>query len=133
MTAAKAKARPTEFGPSLKGHFPPEMRRQMWPLCCGMSILSGFKSVAVLTDQELVDQIEYTCTVPRPDFQIFAPEQMKPAMTWLTLNSSQMSSKKIMTAIEKCGFRLVGVGSPRGLEQGLYLRDTSHTFKLTAL
>ena len=102
----------------------------MWPLCCGMSILSGFKSIATLTDEELVKQIEYTCTIPRPDLQIFAHEHMKPKMTWLTLNYDQMGSKKIMKAIKACGFVLVGTGKPRGMEQGLYLRDTSKTWKL---
>jgi len=121
---------PAQFGPSFKGDFPPEMRRQMWPLCCGMSILSGFKSVNNLTDEELVEQIEGICTTSRPDFQIFAAENMRPAMTWLTLNASQMASQKIMKAIKKCGFVLVGSGRPRGSEQGLFLRDTSKTWKL---
>lgn len=129
MTAVK-EARPVEFGPSFKGHFPDEMRRQMWPLCCGMSILSGFKHVVNLTDNELVDAIEYTCTIPKPDFQIFKDEKMKPAMTWLTLNENQMNSKKIMAAVEKCGFKLVGTGRPRGSKQSLFLRDTSATWEL---
>ena len=134
MTKAKAPAkeryRPDTFGPTFAGHFPPEMRRQMWPLCCGMSILSGFKDVAMLTEDELVQQIEYICTKPRPDFQIFAAEEMRPAMTWLTLADHQMASKKIMDAIEKCGFTLVGTGQPRGKPQGLFLRDTSKSWKL---
>jgi hypothetical protein len=127
--AAKAKNRPTTFGPSFTGDFPPEMRRQMWPLCCGMSIISGFKSVAALTEDELVADIEYICTSPRPDFQIFAHEQMRPAMTWLTLNASQMGSQKIMNASKRTGFVLVGTGRPRGAKQGLFLRDTSGTWK----
>lgn len=126
---AAVKTRPTTFGPSFKGDFPPEMRRQMWPLCCGFSIISGFKNVAKMTPEELVEQIEYTCTVPRPDFQIFGNEQMRPRMTFLTLNSSQMGSKKIMTAIEKCGFKLIGTGKPRASKQGLFLRDTSDTWE----
>jgi len=130
--ADEKKELPTVFGPTFEGHFPPEMRRQMWPLCCGMSIISGFKSVNTLSDDELVKQIEHICTVPRPDFQIFQHEQMKPAMTWLTLNSGQMTSKKIMDAIKKCGFVKIGEARPRGSPQGLFLRDKSKTWKLAA-
>jgi hypothetical protein len=129
VVAAIKKGLPDSYGPSFKGNFPEEMRRQMWPLCCGFSILSGFKSVNNLTNQELVDQIEYICTKPRPDFQIYAKENMRPAMTFLTLNGDQMQSKKIMNAIEKCGFKLIGTGRPRGGSQGLFLRDTSGTWK----
>jgi hypothetical protein len=124
-----AKKRPTEFGPTFPGAFPPEMRRQLWPLCCGASIISGFKNVNQLTDEELIEQINFTVTTPRPDFQVFAGEQMKPALTFLTLNSTQMASKKIMTAIEKCGFKLIGTGTPRGSQQGFFLRDTSNSWK----
>jgi hypothetical protein len=131
-TAAKVEEelyRPQAFGPTFQGHFPAEMRRQMWPLCCGMSILSGFKSVNTLTEQELVDQIVYICTKPRPDFQIFKEENMKPTMTWLTLNGDQMASKKIMRAIELAEFNLIGTGVPRYSKQGLFLRDTGKTWK----
>ena len=127
MSAAK-KDRPTSFGPTFPGDYPAEMRRQMWPLCCGASIISGFKTVNQLTDEELVEQIEYICTTPRPDFQIFAGEHMKPSLTFLTLNSSQMASPKIMAAIEKCGFIKIGEGKPRGSPQGFFLRDTGGTF-----
>jgi len=122
-------AKPKSFGPSFPGNFPAEMRRQMWPLCCGMSILSGFKSVKTLTNEELVAQIEYTCTIPRPDFQIFTYEEMRPHMTFLTLNESQMQSAKIMESIKACGFVKIGEGKPRGGPQGLFLRDTSKTWK----
>lgn len=125
---AKPVYRPKTFGPSLPGNFPEEMRRNMWPLCCGFSILSGFKNVANLTEDELVDQIEFCCTTPRPDFQIFASEEMRPKMTFLTLNSTQMGSMKVMKAIERCGFKKVGSGRPRFHEQGLFLRDTSGTW-----
>jgi hypothetical protein len=128
MAAAKKKDLPTTFGPSFPGDFPPEMRRQMWPLCCGASILSGLKSVNVLTDEELVEQLTHTVTVPRPDFQIFAGEHMKPHLTFLTLNSTQMGSKKIMDAIAKVGFVKIGEGKPRGSPQGFFLRDTGGTF-----
>jgi hypothetical protein len=128
---AKPKYRPAEFGPTFKGNFPPEMRRQMWPLCCGMSILSGFKSVNEISEDELIEQIEYVCTKPRPDFQIFVHEQMKPAMTWLTLNADQMKSQKIMKCIDKCGFKMVGYAKPRGRPQGMFLRDTSGTWTIT--
>lgn len=126
---ATTKERIKEFGPTFKGSFPPEMRRQLWPLCCGASIISGFKSVNTLTDAELVEQIEYTCTEPRPDFQVFGGEMMKPAMTFLTLNSGQMGSKKILDAIKKCGFVQIGEAKPRGSTQGFFLRDTSKSWK----
>ncbi len=125
----KAKVRPEVFGPSFPGHFPAEMRVQLWPLCCGASIISGFKSVNELTDEELLADIIYTCTKPRPDFQVFGHEDMHPKMTFLTLNSAQMQSKKIMKAIEKAGFFKIGKGVPRGMPQGFFLRDTSKTWK----
>lgn len=109
-------------------HFPAEMRRQLWPLCCGASIISGFKNTQTLTDEELVTQIEATCDTI-PDFQVYAGETIKPQFTFLTLNSGQMGSKKIMAAIEKTGFKKIGEGSPRGSAQGFFLRDTSGTWK----
>jgi hypothetical protein len=119
----------TVFGPTFEGDYPAEMRRQLWPLCCGASIISGFKSVNTLTDEELVQQINHTIDGARPDFQVYARESMMPALTFLTLNDSQMGSKKIMTAIEKCGFVKIGEGRPRGSKQGFFLRDTSKSWK----
>lgn len=127
--AAKAE-KPTKFGPTFKGHFPEEMRRQLWPLCCGASILSGFKNIQNLTDAELVQQIEDVIKAV-PDFQVFQTETMTPKMTFLTLNSSQMGSAKIMKAIKAAGFFEVGRGTPRGQPQGFFLRDTSNSWKAT--
>lgn len=118
---------PAIFGPTFPGNYPEPMRRQMWPLCCGASIISGFKQVNTLTDDELVEQIEATMK-SRPDFQIYAGETMNPALTFLTLNSGQMESKKIMAAIAKCGFKKIADAKPRGGTQGFFLKDTSKTW-----
>lgn len=109
------------------GSFPQEMRRQLWPLCCGASILSGFKQVNVLTDDQLVKQIEKLCTPvgPVPDFQVFQGEAITPKFTFLTLNDVQAQSKKITDAIAKAGFFLIGTGRPRSYLQYFYLRDDS--------
>lgn len=102
--------------------YPSDMRRQLWPLCCGASIISGFKSVNQLGDDELVADIEASVKMV-PDMQVFANEQINPRFTFLTLNSGQMGSEKIMAAIEKAGFFLIGIGAPRGGKQGFFLRD----------
>lgn len=122
---------PAAFGPSYPGNYPTEMRRQLWPLCCGASILSGFKSVNTLTDEELLDDI---LTIvdrdgPVPDHQVFEGEIMRPALTFLTLNSGQMQSPKIMTAIEEAGFVSIGTAKPRGSTQGFFVRDTSSSWE----
>lgn len=131
MPAAKAKNEklPSVYGPTFKGNYPAEMRHQLWPLCCGASILSGFKSVNNLTDEELVNQITHAVDKATPDFQVFTNEGMMPRFTFLTLNEGQMQSKKIMAAIEKCGFKKIGEGRPRGGVQGFFLRDTSNSWK----
>lgn len=134
MATAKTKTRPTQFGQTFPGSYPPEMRRQLWPLCCGAAIISGFKDVATMNDDELVDQIEHTITGAIPDFQVFAGEQMRPKFTFLTLNQGQAASPKITNAIAKAGFFLIGTGAPRGGMQHFYLRDdTAGTWKPTSL
>lgn len=112
--------------------FPPEMRRQMWPLCCGASILSGLKHAGNLTEEELVAEIDFVINKTTPDFQIFNGEQMKPHLTFLTLNSQQMGSKKIMDCVAKAGFTKFAEGTPRGSPQGFFIRDTSNSFKVIA-
>lgn len=132
MAEAKAKSNvkvPDKFGPTFKGDYPAEMRRQLWPLCCGASILSGFKQVNNLTDDELVEQIQGVIESSTPDFQVFQHEGMRPKLTFLTLNSSQMASKKIMAAIEKVGFFKIGDAQPRGSTQGFFVRDTSNSWR----
>ena len=104
------------------GSYPADMRRQLWPLCCGASILSGFKSVNQLSEEELIADIEASVKMV-PDMQVFAGEQINPKFTFLTLNSGQMASKKIMDCIEKAGFFMIGTGAPRGNKQGFFLRD----------
>lgn len=116
---------------TFKGSFPEEMRRQLWPLCCGASIISGFKNTQTLTDEELVEQIEKQVKAV-PDFQVYDGEQINPNLTYLTLNSSQMESKKIMTAIGKCGFVQFATAAPRGSTQGFFVRDDSKTWKAVA-
>lgn len=125
------KALPSKFGPTFTGNYPEEMRRQLWPLCCGAAILSGFKNVATLTEDELDAQIKNSIDVATPDFQVYMHETMKPKFTFLTLNSGQMQSPKIMKAIERAGFFKVGEGKPRGSTQGFFLRDTSGTWAPT--
>jgi hypothetical protein len=125
------KALPTKFGPTFPGHYPEEMRTQLWPLCCGARTLSGFKNVANLTEEELDAQIANALDVAIPDFQVFQHETMRPKFTFLTLNSGQMQSPKIMKAIERAGFFLIGTGKPRGSEQGFFLRDTSGSWDPT--
>lgn len=122
-----AKELPTRILPSNKP-YPAEMRRQLWPLCCGASIISGFKEVNVLTEDELVEQINETITGYIPDLQVFSGEQMMPKLTFLTLNSTQMASKKIVSALSKAGFVKMGEGNPRGSAQGFFVQDQSLTF-----
>lgn len=107
--------------------FPSEMRRQLWPLCCGAAIISGFKDVAVLSEDELVEAIHETL-LPVPDLQVFVGETINPKLTFLTLNSSQMSSQKIMNALNKAGFVKIGEGKPRGGAQGFFIQDQSGSF-----
>lgn len=122
---------PATFGPTFDGDYPSDMRRQLWPLCCGASILSGFKAVNGMTETELDESIKNACEAARPDFQVFQGENMKPKFTFLTLNQGQMQSPKIMSAIERAGFFEIGRGTPRGGSQGFFLRDTSGTWKPT--
>ena len=118
------------FEQTFPGHYPSEMRRQLWPLCCGASIISGFKDVGLMTEAQLVDAIEDTLDAV-PDFQVFAGETIVPKLTFLTLNAGQMGSKKIMQAIEKAGFFKIGEASPRHTLQGFFVRDDSKTWKTT--
>lgn len=120
------KKKPAKFGPTFAGDYPSEMRTQLWPLCCGARIISGFKHAANLTLEQLVEEIELTLKSV-PDFQVFRSESMMPKLTMLTLNRSQMSSPKIMQAVEKCGFQLVFTAQPRGSTQGFFVRDESKT------
>lgn len=121
------------FGPAYPEGYPAEMRRQLWPLCCGASIISGFKSVGNLSNEELVKQIESTINDYIPDLQVFKGEMMQPALTFLTLNQGQWQSKKITDAITKAGFVFIGAANPRGGEQRFYVRDTSKTWRQEAV
>ena len=132
IAPAKVHKTPT-WDMTFKGSFPESMRRMVWPLCCGFSILSGFKDAQQKTDAELLLDIETCCSIngkksPRLDFQVYASETMDPNITFLTLNSTQMGSAKIMATIEKAGFVRVGVGKPRGSAQGLFMLDRNGTF-----
>lgn len=111
--------------------YPPEMRRQLWPLCCGASILSGFKAVGNLSPEELVASIDETLNSV-PDLQVYGSETINPQLTFLTLNGDQMKSKAILTAIDKAGFVQFGASTPRNSGQGFFYRDPTKTFKLTA-
>lgn len=127
-TKAKGAAKvPAKFGPTYKGHYPEEMRTQLWPLCCGARIISGFKAAHTLSVEELVEQIEAVLQAV-PDHQVYQHESMKPALTFLTLNSGQMGSKKIMDAVAKAGFKKFATAQPRGSVQGFFVRDTSNSY-----
>lgn len=110
--------------------YPSEMRTQLWPLCCGASIISGFKAAHTLTEKDLLTQINATLTEYIPDHQVFKGEQMKPGLTFLTLNSGQMNSAKIMSVIKEAGFVQFGTARPRGSDQGFFVRDKSESFKV---
>lgn len=121
-----------KFGDNSKS-YDAKMRTQLWPLCCGAKIISGFKAVQDLEPEELVKQIVDICDNYIPDHQVFGGETINPKLTFLTLNSGQMASPKIMKAIEAAGFVQFGAGKPRGSEQGFFLRDTSKSFRLQEL
>lgn len=113
------------------GGFPQPMRRQLWPLCCGAAILSGFKDVAMMSEEDLDKRIE-SVMGELPDFQVYSGENMKPALTFLTLNSQQVASAKIMKAVTKAGFVPIGTAAPRGSTQSFFVRDTSKSWKAVA-
>jgi hypothetical protein len=111
-------------------NYPSEMRRQLWPLCCGASIISGFKTAHTLDEDELVKQINSTIDDFVPDLQVFSNETICPKLIYLTLNSTQMASPKIMNAIKRVGFVQFAVARPRGSDQGFFVFDKSKTFAL---
>jgi len=121
-----------KFGDNSK-NYPAEMRTQLWPLCCGASIISGFKNVGNLTEDELVEQIQNICDNYIPDHQVYSQEIIRPSLTFLTLNKSQMDSKKIMNAVKKANFVQFATAKPRGARQGFFVRDKSETFNATAI
>jgi hypothetical protein len=121
-----------QFGPTAPEPYPAEMRTQLWPLCCGAAILSGFKNVGGLTPEALVNQITETVESYVPDHQVFVQEQIKPKLVFLTLNSDQMGSKKIMAAVSEAGFVKFAEAAPRGAPQGFFVRDKSKSFKPVA-
>lgn len=112
--------------------YPAEMRRQLWPLCCGAAIISGFKDVHSLTEDQLVDKINDIIKNQIPDMQVFGGETICPKLTFLTLNQGQTASPKLMAAVKKSGFELFATGQPRGSVQSFFVRDDSKTFKLVA-
>ena len=119
-----------QFGPTYPGNYPEELRTQLWPLCCGARILSGLQHTQLLSEEELTKQIEDIIKNKVPDHQVYAGERMMPELTFLTLNKGQMSSPKIMNAIQKAGFVLFAKGKPRGSDQGFFVRDDSNTFQV---
>lgn len=111
--------------------FPEPMRLQLWPLCCGVAILSGFKDIYGLDVPALTTKVEETLNT-LPDFQVYAGEQMMPKLTFLTLNQGQTGSPKIMEAVTKAGFVLIGTARPRGGQQSFFVRDQSKSWKPAA-
>jgi hypothetical protein len=109
--------------------YPDTMRTQLWPLCCGASIISGFKNVGTMDHDELVKAITDTCSEV-PDHQVYQNEKIIPKMTYLTLNEQQTQSVKIMSAVLDAGFVKFATAKPRGSLQSFFVRDISNTFKL---
>jgi len=109
--------------------YPEEMRTQLWPLCCGAKIISGFKNVAKLTKEELVKQIKALDSAV-PDSQVYQHEGINPNLTYMTLNSDQWCSAKIREAVQEAGFVLFATAKPRGSTQYFLVKDKSETFKL---
>ena len=120
------------FGPTSPEPYPAEMRTQLWPLCCGLAIISGFKDVGNITEEALLKKINRVCDEFVPDHQVYKSEVIKPKTVLLTLNDQQMASKKIMDAISAAGFVKFAEGSPRGSKQGIFMRDKSESFKFVA-
>lgn len=111
--------------------FPHELRTQFWPLCCCATILSGMSSVAwQLTETELVDKIKSTLNNYLPDFQIEGGTQECSSVVWLVLNKDQTDSKKIMSVVNKLGFKPVARNDSMGGGITYFVRDTGGTFKL---
>lgn len=127
MPAKKAVV-PAKFGPTYPGNYPEEMRTQLWPLCCGARIISGFKAAHMSTLEELVEQMEAVIEAV-PDHQVYSHENMKPRLVFLTLNNKQTESKKIMDAVAKVGFKLFAEAQPRGSKQSFFVLDQSNSFK----
>lgn len=120
------------FGPTVTEPYPAEMRTQLWPLCCGAAIISGFKDVGPLSEKDLLAKINSVADESIPDHQVYKGEQMRPKLLFLTLNASQMGSKKIADAVKEAGFVQFAVAAPRGSSQGFYVRDKSESFKAVA-
>lgn len=128
------------FGPSLANAahpgqntpYPAEMRTQLWPLCCGGKIISGFKDVGNYTDDELVTKIKEVLNWT-PDMQVFGGEGLRPVLCFLTLNSGQLASPKIIEAVETVGFQRFATSMSMSGQQGWFVFDPSGEFKLTEL
>ncbi|CAM6031253.1 unnamed protein product [Sphagnum compactum] len=94
-------------------------------------VQSGFKNVGPKSVDEVLEDIEKVLNAI-PDHQVYANETIVPRLTYLTLNAYQMRSDKIMEIVTKAGFVKFAEASPRGSEQGFFVRDMSKTFKLVA-
>lgn len=121
-----------KFGPTVAEPYPAEMRTQLWPLCCGAGIISGFKDAGKYTDEELLKRINEVTDKYTPDHQVYKGEEIRPKLFFLTLNDAQMQSKKIMNAIKEAGFVKFAEAKPRGSVQGFFVRDKSKTFAAVA-
>lgn len=128
-----------QHGPSLrcmygKGlSFPVETRTQLWPLCCGATILSGLESpdVTLLSPDALTELIRSNLEDYIPDFQVVAHmKQGCSAVVWLTLNKTQMSSAKLVNAVKANGFVPVAWNMSMGGGITYFVRDLGGNFKL---
>jgi len=129
MGAGRKETNTMQFGSNAKS-YPSDMRVQLWPLCCGATILSGFKDTSTLTPEALVQQIKDTMQAI-PDHQVFAGETITPKTIWVVLNGSQCKSPKITGALETVGFREVAECMLNSGIGKFYVYDGTKTFKIT--
>jgi len=108
--------------------YPEEMRLNLWPLCCGASILSGFKHVPGIDDDELHKQLDAVLESV-PYNQVYKNEQMRPQVQFVVLNATQMGSPRIVKAVTDRGFRAIATFARTG-KITLFVRDLNNSFKL---
>lgn len=83
--------------------YPAELRAQLYPLCCGFTVISGFKDAGSKTEAGLTEELQ-TVMKKVPYNQVYTGEKMMPKTFSLVLNTSQMGSPKIVNAVRAAGF-----------------------------
>jgi hypothetical protein len=79
--------------------YPEEMRNQLWPLCCGAAIVSGFKGAPT---GEALD----AALAAIPYNQVYSGETRKPQLVFICLNHDQAKSPSISKLLSDRGFVL---------------------------